>query len=88
MGPRTVTMTEAKTNFSRLSTMVNETGTPITVLRRSRPWVEISPVAPGEARLALPDETREALGQARDIAQDPDRERFRTLDDLYRDLGI
>lgn len=37
-------LAEAKTNFSRLTTEVNRTGRPVTVLKNNKPWVVIQPV--------------------------------------------
>ena len=45
MGGATVSVAEARNNFSRLSSAVVETGEPVTVFRNSRPWVVISPAA-------------------------------------------
>ena len=40
-----VSMTVAKTNLSKIAARVNRTGESVTVLRSSRPWVEIRPLA-------------------------------------------
>lgn len=37
---------EIKNNFSYLSTRVNETGQPLTVLKNNKPWVVIQPAEP------------------------------------------
>lgn len=45
----TATMAEAKTNLSKLAARANETGESITVLKNSKPWIEICPLAYGTA---------------------------------------
>lgn len=40
-----VSMAVAKTNLSKIAMRANETGEPVTVLKGSRPWFEIRPLA-------------------------------------------
>ena len=40
-----VSMAVAKTNLSKIAESANRTGESVTVLKRSRPWVEIRPLA-------------------------------------------
>ena len=88
MSPHTVTMSEAKTHFSRISAAVNASGEPVTVFRNSKPWVEIRPLASDHTgSSALPPETREAIEEAEALMADPSAERFTTLEDLFADLG-
>ena len=37
-------LAEAKNNFSRVTTEVNKTGRPVTILKNNKPWVVIQPV--------------------------------------------
>ena len=39
----TMGLAEAKNNFSRVTTEVNRTGRPVTVLKNNKPWVVINP---------------------------------------------
>lgn len=41
----TMGLAEAKNNFSRVTTEVNRTGRPVTVLKNNKPWVVINPAA-------------------------------------------
>lgn len=41
----TMDLAEAKNNFSRVTTEVNRTGRPVTVLKNNKPWVVINPAA-------------------------------------------
>ncbi len=90
MSPRTVTMSEAKTHFSRITAAVNASGEPVMVFRNSKPWVEIRPLASDAARTlsALPEETREAMAQAEAMLADDNHERFTTIEALFDDLGL
>lgn len=42
MATLTATAAEARTNFSKIATMVSETGGRVTVFKNSKPWVVIS----------------------------------------------
>lgn len=37
-------LAEAKANFSRVTSEVNRTGKPVTILKNNKPWVVIAPV--------------------------------------------
>ena len=39
----TATASEARANFSQIASQVSKTGTPVTVFKNSRPWVQIVP---------------------------------------------
>lgn len=39
----TIGLAEAKKNFSKLTSEVNRTGKPVTVLKNNKPWVVIQP---------------------------------------------
>ncbi len=89
MNSRTVTMSEARTHFSRISAAVNESGESVTVFGYSKPWVEIRPMASrNTGSSTLPSETREALRETEALMVDRYAERFRPLEDLFEDLGI
>ncbi len=40
----TMSLTEAKANFSKVSSEVNRTRRPVTVLKNNKPWVVIAPL--------------------------------------------
>ena len=43
MAALTATAAEARSNFSRIASMVCETGDRVTIFRNSKPWVVIAP---------------------------------------------
>lgn len=90
----TVGMSEAKTNFSRITANANRTGRSVTVFKNNRPWVEIRPLAMPEVAPAeyiegpLPAETQESLDETRAMKRNPDRETFMSAEALFESLGI
>lgn len=81
----TVGMSDAKTNFSRLTADANRTGRSITVFKNNRPWVEIRPLAyEGD----VPAETREAMDEADAQAGDPAHVTYRSAESLFSALGL
>lgn len=79
MGGATVSVAEARNNFSRLSSAVVETGEPVTVFRNSRPWVVISPAEP-PARDYDAEVEAGVVRSSRDIAEG----RWMGLDEFLR----
>lgn len=79
MSTQTVTVAEARANFSRIGEAVNKTGEPVTVFRHSKPWLVITPAAdfnePNE-------ETQAAMIEADAILSDRSRKHFKTLEDM------
>ena len=79
MSTQTVTVAEARANFSRIGEAVNKTGEPVTVFRRSKPWLVITPAAdfnePNE-------ETQAAMIEADAILSDRSRKHFKTFEDM------
>lgn len=60
----TVTAADARAQFSRIADEVARTGSPVTVFKNSRPWVEICPVA----SIDVPsDATRQALREVAEL---------------------
>ena len=51
----TVGLAEAKKNFSKITTEVNKTGKPVTVLKNNKPWVIIQPAS------AIDDENEDTV---------------------------
>ena len=49
----TIGIAEARANFSRVTSEVNATRKPVTVLKNNKPWVVISPVTPSAADVAV-----------------------------------
>lgn len=45
MAELTATVAETRANFSKIATMVAETGQPVTVFKNSKPWVAIAPLS-------------------------------------------
>lgn len=64
---------EAKNQFSALTARVNETGTPLTVFKNSKPWVVIIPADSREReRRARLDRLRKLTASIeRDVAAEP-----------------
>jgi len=56
MATYTIGLAEAKKNFSKLTSEVNRTGKPVTVLKNNKPWVVIAPAS--------------ALADGKDVAVD------------------
>lgn len=50
---KTIGLAEAKARFSEVTTEVNRTGKPVTVLKNNRPWVAICPIDPTDENLAV-----------------------------------
>lgn len=53
----TVSVADARNNFSKIGAAVVESGVPVTVFRHSKPWLVISPAAQGDSAA---DDTRDA----------------------------
>lgn len=81
----TVGMSDAKTNFSKLTADANRTGLSITVFKNNRPWVEIRPLA---YEGSVPAETREAMDEADALAADPGHVTYRDAESLFSALGL
>jgi len=80
----TVTASEARSRFARIAEEVARTGSPVTVFKNSRPWVEIHPVEPREV---VPTEsTRQALREADSLKTAGAR--FSSFHDLMAALDI
>ena len=45
MATFTIGLAEAKKNFSKITSEVNRTGKPVTVLKNNKPWVVIQPAS-------------------------------------------
>lgn len=82
----TVGISDAKTNFSRLTADANRTGRSVVVFKNNKPWVEIRPLAHEENR--VPDETREAMEEADTLAADHDHTTYQTAESLFSALGL
>ncbi|MEE8703964.1 MAG: hypothetical protein SOH58_02990 [Olsenella sp.] len=82
----TIGMSEAKTNFSRLTADDNRTGRSVVVFKNNKPWVEIRPLAHEEN--GTPNETREAMEEADALAADPEHTTYQTAESLFSALGL
>lgn len=78
----TVTVAEARANFSKLSSAVNASGESITVFRNSKPWVVISPARPSTPNI----ETSKAMAEAEEILSNPKKQRFTSFEDMMEGL--
>ena len=85
----TVGMSEAKTNFSKLTASANATGIPITVFKNNKPWVEIRPLATESYDFAsLPKETQEAIAETEAILADLNHTTYKTAQELFDTLEL
>lgn len=82
MTMKTVSVAEARANFSKIGEAINRTGDPVTVFKHSKPYLVIMPAA-YEAPNA---ETRAAMTEAETILADPDRKHFSSFEDLMAAL--
>ena len=82
----TASMAEAKTNLSKIARTVNETGVPVTVMKGSKPWIQIVPLA-YESGSNDPEQDA-ALKEAEEIKADPQHERFDAPQDFFSAMGI
>jgi antitoxin Phd len=82
----TIGMSDAKTNFSRLTADANRTGRSVVVFKNNKPWVEIRPLAHQENE--VPDETREAMEEANALAANSDHASYQTAESLFSALDL
>lgn len=82
MSTKTVSVAEARANFSKIGEAVNATGEPVTVFRRSKPWLIITPAAPSEPNA----ETRGAMAETDRRLSDPNRIHYSSFEDLMSAL--
>lgn len=81
----TVDISDAETNFSRLTADANRTGRSIVVFKNNRPWVEIRPLAyEGD----VPAETREAMDEVDTMMADSDHVTYKSAESLFSALGL
>jgi antitoxin (DNA-binding transcriptional repressor) of toxin-antitoxin stability system len=79
-------MSDAKTNFSRLTADANRTGRSVVVFKNNKPWVEILPLAHEEKD--VPAETREAMKEADALTADSNHTTYQTAESLFSALGL
>lgn len=72
-----VGLTEAKANLNKIARRVNETGQPVTVFRRNKPYVTIIPAVE-----QFNDETLQAIEDLKDAPV------YRSVDELFDSLGM
>lgn len=65
----TMGLAEAKTNFSKVTTEVNRTGRPVTVLKNNKPWVVIAP-AMGDAAMDPVDVAVDFMDEYADVFEE------------------
>ena len=79
----TVGLSEAKANLNKIANLVNETGQSVTVFKRNRPYITISP-----AQETPNEETLEAMRQSEAMRNDPRTKIYRSAEELFSELGI
>jgi prevent-host-death family protein len=84
----TVGFTEAKANLGRITTEVNRTGDPVTVLKNNKPWVVIYPAqAKPQQERVVNLETLAAMDEAEQMASDPARAHYTNVTDMLEALN-
>lgn len=82
MTMNTVSVAEARANFSKIGEAINRTGNPVTVFKHSKPYLVIMPAAYKEPNA----ETRAAMADAEQIISDPNRSHYSSFEDLMAAL--
>lgn len=81
----TVSVSEARANFTRIGKMVSETRKPVTVFKGSTPYLIISPAPVSDT---LNEETLEAFRELEDMRRDPHTKAYETEEELFAALGL
>ena len=66
----TMGLAEAKTNFSKVTTEVNKTGRPVTVLKNNKPWVVIAPATSDAASMDPVDVAVDFMDEYADVFEE------------------
>lgn len=66
----TMGLAEAKNNFSRVTTEVNRTGRPVTVLKNNRPWVVINPAVATDHNRCAADVAVDFMDEYADVFEE------------------
>lgn len=81
----TVSVSEARSNFTRIGKMVSETRKPVTVFKGSTPYLVISPAPladePNEDTLA-------AFRELEETRADPSVKKYKSEEELFAALGL
>lgn len=82
MTMNTLSVAEARANFSKNGEAINGTGNPVTVFKYSKPYLVIMPDACNEPNA----ETRAAMAEADKILSGSKREHYSSFEDLMTAL--
>ena len=66
----TMGLAEAKTNFSKVTSEVNRTGRPVTVLKNNKPWVVIAPASGDAAAMSPVDVAVDFMDEYADVFEE------------------
>lgn len=90
MNIKTVSVSEARENFSKIGMIVENTGESVTVFKNSKPWLVISPAITNdylEQNDTLNEETLEAMREVKIMAKNKEP-RFETLEEMMESLNV
>lgn len=82
---RTVSVSQARANFTQIGRLVNETREPVTVFKGSTPYLVISPAPVAEI---LNSESQEAFDDLEAMRANPDIKPYKNEDELFAALGL
>ncbi len=81
----TVSVSEARANFTKIGRQVSETRKPVTVFKGSTPYLVISPAPLAEEPN---EETLEAFQELEKMRKDPTCKTYDNADEFFAALGI
>lgn len=82
---KTVSVSQARANFTQIGRLVNETREPVTVFKGSTPYLVISPAPVVEV---LNAESQKAFDDLKTMREDPDIEPYKSEGELFAALGL
>lgn len=82
---KTVSVSQARANFTQIGRLVNETREPVTVFKGSTPYLVISPAPVVEV---LNGESQEAFADLKAMRENPDDKPYTSEDELFAALGL
>ncbi|RDB59207.1 type II toxin-antitoxin system Phd/YefM family antitoxin [Paraeggerthella hongkongensis] len=87
MTTMTVSSSEFRRNMPNIVGKAEESGATIVVIKNSRPWFEIRPLARSHDEVPT-EETLEALRDLEVMRKDPNAPVYRDVSQFFADLGI
>lgn len=82
----TVSSTEFRRNMPSIVDKAERLGTPVTVIKNSKPWFEIRPLATRAPQFT--DETEEAIAGFNAVRNDPDAKGYQDINQFFSSLGL